>query len=90
MAQVSNDKLFEELLAVKGDVGKLIGNVEGYRDEVRAERLRAAATELAHDARLERAEGRIGKVEKNQAWYAGGGTVLGMLAGWLGLPHMKL
>lgn len=77
MTQVSNDKLMEMLLDIKGDVGEIKGQGATFIKQMEVADNRATAL-----------EGRVRSVEGKQWWLAGAGSAVGALAGWLGV-HLK-
>lgn len=81
MAEISNDKLMEVLLDIKGSVGKVEGTVSAMATSIGDEKLRSRANEFGMDERMRKVENKV------HAWSFAGG-LLGVMAGWLGM-HIK-
>jgi hypothetical protein len=65
MTQISNDKLMETLLEIKGDVSELKGQVRGFVEEVRADRVRTTMDARTQDDRVFALERRTGSLENS-------------------------
>lgn len=80
--RITNDKLFEVLIALRGEVGEQTGMMRSLQTSFGDEKLRVRAGEIAMESRVRGIEHRVYGVS-----FAAG--ILGAVAGYFGF-HIKL
>lgn len=70
-------------------VGRIEGKLDTFIAQMKVQDERTSALEVRQDARTAKLEGRVGKVENRQHWYAGAGAIVGGLLAWAG-NHLKI
>lgn len=81
-SEITNDKLFEILMKIQGELGQQTGMLKGLEVAVGDEKLRVRGSELA-------IEGRLRSIEHKVYGVSTAAGILGVVAGYLGF-HIKI